>query len=56
MFRPLLDHHQVSVSVKLLNLYLISIHIMGLSVYYNILTSNWLYNDASSSAQLLFKQ
>jgi hypothetical protein len=29
MFRPLLGHHQVSVSVKMLNLYPIWIHIMG---------------------------
>jgi hypothetical protein len=34
MFRPLLGHHQVSVSVKVLNLYTIWIHITG--CLYNI--------------------
>jgi hypothetical protein len=29
MFRPLLGHRQVSVSVKVLNLYAIWIHVMG---------------------------
>jgi hypothetical protein len=59
MFRPLLGHHQVSVSVKVLKLYPIWIHIMDpeLTSYlsrYQVTRNNILYNITLVTKTLRF--